>query len=182
MNGVIETATGDLLRKGFSDFENDGSFDSGTETYKTDVPDDAIVKVINGGDFTRWNGSAYVLIEVTAAEQLATNKEIRFLQIDKRSGELMSVGFVYGAETFSTSGNAQRNFNTLKNQEGEFTWPVEVSTKENYKYDLAQANLAAFWTAGKDFIKGHLDSGRTLKVSVSDATTQAELDAVVDNR
>ncbi len=52
MNGVIETATGDLIRKGFTDFENDGSFDSGTETYKTDITDGALVKKTNGGDFS----------------------------------------------------------------------------------------------------------------------------------
>jgi len=66
MNGVIETATGDLIRKGFSDFENDGTFNSGTETYKTDIPDAALIKKVYGGDFTRWNGSNYVTISRTA--------------------------------------------------------------------------------------------------------------------
>lgn len=59
-NGVIETTTGDLLRCGFSDFENDGSFDGDTETYKTDTPHPGKVK----GDpdetqMHRWNGSAW---------------------------------------------------------------------------------------------------------------------------
>ena len=59
-NGVIETATGDLLRAGFCDFENDGQFSAGTETYRTDVPHPAKVK----GDASetnmhRWTGSAW---------------------------------------------------------------------------------------------------------------------------
>lgn len=37
-NGVIENATGDLLRAGDCDFNNDGSFDPATETIRTDVP------------------------------------------------------------------------------------------------------------------------------------------------
>ena len=38
-NGVIETATGDLLRAGHNvDFENDGAFDAATETARSDVP------------------------------------------------------------------------------------------------------------------------------------------------
>ena len=60
-NGVIETATGDLKRAGYCDFENDGSFDSGTETMRSDCPHPGKVK----GDpqetnMTRWNGSAWV--------------------------------------------------------------------------------------------------------------------------
>lgn len=59
-NGVIETATGDLLRAGSSDFENDGSFDAGTETYKTDVPVPAKIKFGDDANMHRWNGSAWV--------------------------------------------------------------------------------------------------------------------------
>lgn len=62
MNGVIDTATGDLLRKGFCDFENDGSFDGAKETHKTDVPEDAKVKATNAGDFTKFDGNDYVIV------------------------------------------------------------------------------------------------------------------------
>lgn len=60
-NGVIETSTGDLIRAGFCDFENDDQFDSGTESYRTDVPFPFKIR----GDVTeanmhRWNGSSWV--------------------------------------------------------------------------------------------------------------------------
>jgi hypothetical protein len=43
--GVIEKATGDLLRCGIGvDFENDGSFDPDTEEFRTDVPDNATAR------------------------------------------------------------------------------------------------------------------------------------------
>ncbi len=64
MNGVIETASGDLLRAGFCDFLNDGSFNAGTETNRADVPYPAKVKGNEFGDkFHRWNGSAWVEID-----------------------------------------------------------------------------------------------------------------------
>lgn len=60
-HGVIETATGDLLRSGYCDFTNDGAFNGGTETERTDVPHPA--KTRGDADETnmdRWNGSAWV--------------------------------------------------------------------------------------------------------------------------
>ena len=62
-SGVIETATGDLLRYGFCDFENDGSFDPATETQRTDIPQIAVVRKAGAqGNFTRWDGSNYIQV------------------------------------------------------------------------------------------------------------------------
>jgi hypothetical protein len=63
-NGVIETATGDLVRCGFCDFSASDDFDSETETYKTDVPHPGKVR----GDpdeakMHRWNGSSWVEVD-----------------------------------------------------------------------------------------------------------------------
>jgi len=59
-NGVINTSSGNLLRAGGGDFENDGSFDSGTETYVTDVP---FPNKIEGDSdetlVTHWTGSVW---------------------------------------------------------------------------------------------------------------------------
>jgi len=63
-NGVIETSTGNLKRSGFCNFLNDGSFDSGSETIRTDISLDS--KVFDGEEesqYSRWNGSDWVLIE-----------------------------------------------------------------------------------------------------------------------
>ncbi len=60
-NGVIDTSTGDLLRAGFCDWSADGIFDSGTETYVTNVPCPPYVKgktdLVN---YHQWSGSAWV--------------------------------------------------------------------------------------------------------------------------
>ena len=59
-NGVIETSSGRLRRAGFCDFENDGSFDATTESYRTDVPHPAKVE---GDDdetmVTKWTGTEW---------------------------------------------------------------------------------------------------------------------------
>ena len=61
MNGVIETATGDLLRAGYCDFENDGSFNPATETLRIDVPDPAKVRGnIYHATMYRLDGAAWV--------------------------------------------------------------------------------------------------------------------------
>ena len=60
-NGVINTTTGNLLRSGSGvDFENDSSFNGGSETYKTDVP---FPNKIEGDSdetmVTHWTGSVW---------------------------------------------------------------------------------------------------------------------------
>ena len=62
-NGVIETASGDLLRSGFCDFSSDGAFNGGTETAKTDVPFPSKAR----GDeeetqMHRWSGTEWTLV------------------------------------------------------------------------------------------------------------------------
>lgn len=65
-NGVINQATGDLLRCGNCDFSTDGAFNASTEAIRTDVPIPAYTKGQPGStQFTRWNGTAYVLIAAT---------------------------------------------------------------------------------------------------------------------
>ena len=62
-NGVIEVSTGNLLRFGYTDFENDGSYNSSTESLRTDVPHPG--KIFGDSMYTvfhRWNGSEWVEI------------------------------------------------------------------------------------------------------------------------
>lgn len=68
-NGVIETATGDLLRAGFCDFQNDGSFDSSKESYRTDVPFPAQPR--SGVEWHRWDGNAWIMV----SDLMVTKKE-----------------------------------------------------------------------------------------------------------
>jgi len=87
---------------------------------------------------------------------LSDYKKLRYNEINYNTGVLISVGFTYDSTTFGLSEKSEGYWNSLKNQETEFIWPMEISTIDNNTYSLTQANLGAFWTAGKDFIKSSL--------------------------
>jgi hypothetical protein len=109
-------------------------------------------------------------------------KDSRFMEIDAKTCSLLLEGFSFDNVYFSLSLAAQTNWNTLKNSQTDFIWPVSITTIDNDTYILTQSNLGAFWSAGRDKTKDHLDSGRVLKKQIKDATTKAEVDSVVDNR
>lgn len=52
MNGVIEDATGDLIRAGFTDFTAGAG-----ETVRNDVPEPAFIRDGNAPNFHSWTGS-----------------------------------------------------------------------------------------------------------------------------
>jgi len=65
---VIETATGDLLRVGYCDFESDGAFDATVETIHNDPPTPAFTRSRPGpSGFHRWDGASWVLVSVSAS-------------------------------------------------------------------------------------------------------------------
>jgi len=113
---------------------------------------------------------------------LGEHKNLRYKQIDIRTGELISAGFTFDGENFSLSQNAQLNWVGLKSLETLITFPINVTTKGDGEYSLAEANLNAFIGAGKAAVQAHLDSGRALKVQVSACVSIAEVNAVADNR
>ena len=59
-NGVIETASGDLLRAGWGVDFNDAAFDPGTQSIRTDVPFPGHLKGGGNANMHRWNGAAWV--------------------------------------------------------------------------------------------------------------------------
>jgi len=107
--------------------------------------------------------------------------------IDLRTQELILGGAAYDGETFSLSANAQRNwiatFAAISIYEATSAWPVTVTTADDKAYDLVDAAAATnFAAAMLSAAAAPYNSGRDLKIAVNAATTQAELDAVVDNR
>ncbi len=73
---VIETATGDVLRMGYADFENDGTFDAGAETQ---VDADPPVAFPGKDEVLRWNGTALVVV----SRDLAKVKAEKVLKLDE---------------------------------------------------------------------------------------------------
>ena len=125
-----------------------------------------------------------VLVNDGTAKELALDdyKQFRFNEIDAKTSGLIVAGFTYDSKRFSLSIYAQTNWNVLKDETSEFSWPVEITTLDNDTYSLTEANITAFWTAGRDAVKTLLDSGRALKKSVFDAADESTIDAVSDGR
>jgi hypothetical protein len=126
--------------------------------------------------------SEFIEILDTSSMSLADLKAYRYKEVDYKTGALISVGFTYDSKQFSLSLPAQANWHAIKDNTSEFTFPLTVSTMDNSGYDLAEANVIAFWQAGRDALKGHIDTGRALKKQIFDAADIAAVNAIVDNR
>jgi hypothetical protein len=108
-------------------------------------------------------------------------------QIDIRTQELISEGFIYDGHRFSLSDQAQMNIVGLKTpiDMGWVTFPHKMSTTEEDtpEYEVADANaFNAVYAQAVGTVKAHMDSGRALKKLVAACTTVAEVDAVEDTR
>jgi hypothetical protein len=161
-----------------------------TSAYEVVLSDVTPTQCLNGSD--TFNAGSVVIvsegIEVndgTPVHQDATigaYKDLRYNEIDGKTGALISAGFTYDSKVFSLSIYAQTNWAEIHSNTAEFPDPIGVTCLNSDAYDLAHANVNAFWTAGKDVLKGHLDSGRSLKKSIFDASDRSSVDAIVDNR
>ncbi len=141
-------------------------------------------------DSTLSGAEETVLDDTVTAHTILTALEIakhkKNLKIDHRTSELILEGFVYDSKQFSLSMPAQTNWIGLKQavDEAVLTPPIDVGSKDDKEeYELtAAADVTAFYGAALGAKKGHLDSGRALKLSVEAATDIAGVDAVVDTR
>jgi len=163
------------------------------------IPDQWPTEIIDLGEDTTLPGEDWVLMtqaQLTAHKatyqatydsyvdsiNLEENKAALIKKIDKKTQYLISQGFSFDGKQFSLSEPAQINWLGLKTLEDVITWPIEITTKSDGSYSLAQSNLIFFLGTGKATIKAYIDSGRNLKTAINDAITQAGLDAVVDGR
>lgn len=122
------------------------------------------------------------IIEEHVEETLDEKKAKRIIEIDEKTQELIRIGFTFDSQIFSLSREAQINWLGLKTLESLLNWPVTVTTKDDLEYSLENSNLNNFLGTASLTKQSHLDSGRTLKLEILQATNQTELDAVVDNR
>lgn len=117
---------------------------------------------------------------------LSEHKQIKYNEIDCKSGELVSGGFVYQNKTFSLSTTAQINILALDETRNDsaLSYPIIYNTIDDTdSYSVIDAiDLHNMYLTALATKKSFLDSGTALKNSVRNATTQAEVDAVIDNR
>jgi hypothetical protein len=113
-------------------------------------------------------------------------KELRYHEIDTRTSEIVLLGFTYQSKVFSLSQNAQINLLALDETRDDpaLTYPIIYNTIDDLdSYTVADStDLHTMYLTALATKKGTVDSGTTLKTSIRNATTQAEVDAIIDNR
>ena len=164
-----------IISIGNSDYQT-----TGTQELKT-VPN----SVFDGTPkrLLKWDGST--VVKKTSLDILGENKAIRMSEVDAKTQQLIFNGVTHDSNTFSMSLTAQGNWNTIKTMSdaGSVVYPMNVTTKDNGEYTFSlKADFDAFADAAYAFAKGYVDSGRALKISITNASDQSELDAILDNR
>lgn len=111
-------------------------------------------------------------------------KQYRYSQIDNRTDELVSAGFVYATKTFSLSSTAQRNLLGTVVGKDSLAYPIEWNTIDDLDvYNIADAaEVLTFYGTAMNQVKTHRDSGTALKTSIRTAIDRAAAEAVIDNR
>lgn len=134
----------------------------------------------NGERFDKYALDGAAIVEyITTLSDYKANKNA---QIDRRTRELIVEGFMFDNQTFSASIEAQKNWLAIEAAESKFTFPIKITTIDDQEYSLAQVDKDDFIQTGIDHVKGHIDSGRALKLDVNAAADKAAVDAVEDNR
>jgi len=115
---------------------------------------------------------------------LINYKGLRYIEIDKRTGELISAGFTYATKQFSLSLNAQINISALNQSKDLLTYPVNYNTlNDEDEYDVIDAtDMGNMYMTALATKKGMIDSGTALKQQIRAAIDEAGVDAVIDNR
>jgi hypothetical protein len=144
-----------------------------------------------------WKVDGDAVVEMTDEEKIAKDelirgpleeqKKIRREDINARTVALINVGYEYppGSGTFySLSDTAQRNLAELDKIRDALNYPFKMaSIDDSFVASVADAaEVNARYTAGLGRIQWAYATGNNLKSDINAAATQAELDAIIDNR
>ena len=123
---------------------------------------------------------------IAAFSPLPVVKQAKIACIDARTDELIAEGFVYQGKQFSLSLPSQAKMmgtHQVRN-DSQLVYPIKWNNIDDTDYYNIQnpADLDGFYFTGLGTVRAHLDSGSDLKDLVNQATTVAEVEAVVDPR
>jgi hypothetical protein len=111
-------------------------------------------------------------------------KIARFVDIDKRTGEVLARGFVYNSVTISLSAASLLKYQTLSTV-GLLSAPVTVEAADPLQDPLTLASLlnpAAFLASVNAYLRSVYEAETLLKSAIRASTTAAQIEAVVDSR
>ncbi len=130
-------------------------------------------------------GVAVLQALVDNYDPMVDARRVKMAQIDHKTIELISKGFVYSGKTFSLSDNAEKKLITwrIKADGGDATTRTAPTIDNGDTHTLIDAAaVIAFTDAAFDVIQGHIDTGEALRASVRAAADQDAIDAVADTR
>lgn len=108
-------------------------------------------------------------------------KDIRYIEIDQRTQELISQGFSFDSRVFSMSLTAQINWSNFPSLPDKL-FPLTVIDINEGEYTLQLANKMNFYYSALNWKNQWLQSGGVLKTKIKNCQTEAEVNAIVDNR
>ena len=174
-----------LLRKKVSGNVYQSEEVSGRYDYKyADTVEAGYEEAHTVGDVTTEQGAIDKWGSVATDDTLSGHKVAKNKEIDKRTGEIISMGFVYATKVYSLSNNAQLNLLGIDIKRNDGILPITFNTID----DLDEVTLTTateidgFFMTALGTKKAHLDSGTSLKLQVRNAIDKAGVDAVIDNR
>ena len=125
-----------------------------------------------------------VIVESAEAGYFIERKIIRKQIIDERSRELLSQGFIFMDEVMSLSNESQANASSLYIDRAINIYPIQLANQDDTAVITLtnESDLSDYYNAGKNRKMMILIAGTSLKMQMESASTEAELDAIVDNR
>lgn len=118
---------------------------------------------------------------LTEAQQLAVNISIFKNNVQVKTEALLVSGFTYNGKTFFLDKESSVKWLGLKEaQISEF--PINIVSKEGQVQQLTALTVIDFYNAAFSRGRAIEEGGGVLKYQASLCTTQAQLDAIVDNR
>jgi len=111
------------------------------------------------------------------------NKVAKMTAIGAKTAQIIPTStFVFDGETFPLDEDSREYWNTIKTSKNDITFPIPLGTIYGTTYSLTNTNVASFWGAARDKVFAEIAAHRVLMNSCAIATTQAELDLIIDNR
>lgn len=181
---VIDKVTKILKRYGYSDFENDGSFNSSIEEI---VDCDFEFDELPTECCWVWTGSTFIKNNL-----LETAQRKKIDEIDTKTRAIIAQGFEWNYNIFSLSMEAQRNLAALLDivrdgtlaSMGAFEgqgYPY-VTKNDDILYFTDNNVMLDFLTTGLGYVTAVLHSAYPFKAQVKACSTVEEVEAVEDTR
>lgn len=134
------------------------------------------------------SGSGTSIEDYDEVEVLSPLRLFRYQEIDARTQELISEGFVHsGSNRFRIDTEALCRYQAmyLTRNDGSFSYPVLVTTYDDNGVAEELSDAAEVSSFVLELCLGYIDlvsSGEDLKAQIASAATKAAIDAIVDNR